>query len=94
MYDVFQKFLDHRPVNLKDNNDLKSFANNLVNALPYETTLIQRHVTILFDEFLISPTTIEIFYGKWRFEDPADHFNWSGQELYNLLKQKYDNKVE
>ena len=94
MYDVFKKFLEHRPMNLKDNNDLKSFANKLVDDLPYEINLIRRHVTILIDEFLISPTTIETFYGKWRFEDPADHFNWSGQELYDSLKEKYDDKIK
>ena len=90
MFAVFEKFLESRPEFLDGGKTSQFYIDEFVNALPHVIPdLVRWHVAVLFDEFLIDQNIIRALFGNWRFGKPADHFNRSGEKLYDALKKQY-----
>ena len=90
MFAVFRKFLEKRPEHLKSGSSTEIYFNEYIEDLPFTSDIVRWHIAVLFDEFLFKGNILAGVYGDWRLENPYDHLNKSGQELYESLKQKYD----
>jgi len=94
MFRVFEKFLEKRPDYIKDDRNTKNYLDEYIRDLPFDPNIVRWHVAVLFDEYLFKPNIIMGIFGNWRFDNPAEHFNRSGQELYDSLREKYSDKVQ
>lgn len=90
MLAVFEKFLNTRPVYLQNDSATRHYINNfLADLSSFDSALVQWHIAILFDEFLIKQDIINAVFSNWRLGKSADHLNRNGQELCESLQKKY-----
>ena len=91
------KFLENPPdFYIKNDSAIKdSLIDPYVTALsPFDPALVQWHIAVLFDEFVIDQHIVKALLGKLQLDKTTDHLNRSGQELYKSLDDERNKKIQ